>query len=272
MTPPRCEFCHTTQRELVFEYFEPPVGETHFPSLEGQRYHRLVFRCTTCGHFVAECAMDLSALYDEAYVNATYRDAEGVRQTFERITRLPANKSDNAGRVDRICRFADSFFPDGTRLQLLDIGSGLAVFPWAMKQRGWDCTALDPDPRAAAHAREVAQVKSICSDFLKESLADRFPLVTLNKVLEHVPDPVAMLQRAAGLLDRPGLIYVEVPDGEAAADEGSGREEFFLEHLHVFSPASVALLAHHAGLRILTIQRLRDPSTKFTLFAFLTLP
>ena len=65
---------------------------------------------------------------------------------------------------------------------------------------------------------------------------------------------------------------VEVPDGEAAADEGSGREEFFLEHLHVFSPASVALLAHHAGLRILTIHRLRDPSTKFTLFAFLTLP
>ena len=30
---------------------------------------------------------------------------------------------------------------------LLDVGSGLAVFPAVMKEMGWLCTALDPDVR-----------------------------------------------------------------------------------------------------------------------------
>jgi hypothetical protein len=92
--------------------------------------------------------------------------------------------------------------------------------------------------------------------------------VTLNKVLEHVPDPVDMLRRAGGLLAKPGVVYMEVPDGEAACSEGAGREEFFLEHFQIFSAASVTLLVHHAGLKILTLQRLREPSTKFTLCCF----
>jgi len=265
-----CHFCNSAGRELLFDYTAPPAGETHFPSLDGAGYRRKVFKCEGCGHFTSVCEMDISGIYSEEYVNATYRDEDGVRRTFERIVGLPAAKSDNAGRVDRVCRFADSYFADGTERRLLDIGAGLAVFPWGMKQRGWDCTALDPDPRAAEHARTVAGVKSICADFLTESLSERFPLVTLNKVLEHVPDPVAMLARAGGLLHEPGIVYVEVPDGEAASDEGPGREEFFIEHLHVFSAASVALLARRAGLQLLEMRRLREPSTKFTLCAFLT--
>jgi hypothetical protein len=93
--------------------------------------------------------------------------------------------------------------------------------------------------------------------------------VTFNKVLEHVEDPVALLAKAAELLEPQGFVYAEVPDGEAAAVEGPGREEFFIEHHHVFSPASLALTAARAGLSALAIERLREPSTKFTLRAFL---
>lgn len=268
MTSPTCKYCESSRRELVFDYSAPPPGETRFPSLQSKDYHRQIFRCQTCGHFTSECMMDISGIYDEEYVSATYKDDEGVRQTFERIIRLPSGKSDNAGRVERICAFADSYFPAGTERRLLDIGAGLAVFPWGMKQRGWDCTALDPDPRAAEHARNVAGVKSICADFLRSSPSGRYPLVTLNKVLEHVPAPVEMLRRAGGLLGEPGLIYIEVPDGEAACSEGAGREEFFLEHFQIFSAASLALLARHAGLKVLALSRLREPSTKFTLCCF----
>ena len=50
----------------------------------------------------------------------------------------------------------------------------------------------------------------------------------------------------------------------AAASHGPGREEFFIEHHHVFSPASLAMLA--AGGRPVAgrLERLREPSTKFT--------
>jgi hypothetical protein len=64
-------------------------------------------------------------------------------------------------------------------------------------------------------------------------------------------------------------VYVELPDGEGAATDGPGREEFFIEHLHVFSMASMCLLAARAGFSVQLAERLREPSGKFTLYAFM---
>ena len=98
----------------------------------------------------------------------------------------------------------------------------------------------------------------------------RFDLITFNKVLEHVAEPVLMLQKSRNHLAPDGFVYVEVPDGECAAEAGKEREEFFIDHLHVFSLASVALLAKRAGFVLKLVERLQEPSTKYTLRAFMT--
>ena len=77
-----------------------------------------------------------------------------------------------------------------------------------------------------------------------------FDLVSFNKVLEHVHDPVEMLASVDRLLVPGGLVYVELPDGEAAEVEGKEREEFLLGHMHVFSFASYALLIANAGFEL----------------------
>ena len=96
----------------------------------------------------------------------------------------------------------------------------------------------------------------------------RFEVITLNKVIEHVENPLKLLRAAAPLLAAGGFLYIEVPDGEAASAEGPGREEFFIEHHHVFSAASLAMTVERAGFTLLSLERLREPSTKFTLRAF----
>jgi hypothetical protein len=99
-----------------------------------------------------------------------------------------------------------------------------------------------------------------------------FDVITFNKVLEHVADPIALLALAKPHVAPHGFVYVELPDGEGAArGEGFGREEFFVEHFHVFSLASIDRLAVHAGFNAQVIERLREPSGKYTLRAFLTL-
>lgn len=55
-----------------------------------------------------------------------------------------------------------------------------------MKMSEWTGTALDPDERAARHAREVAGVNGIAGSLPNASLG-RFDAITFNKVLEHVP-------------------------------------------------------------------------------------
>jgi SAM-dependent methyltransferase len=96
-----------------------------------------------------------------------------------------------------------------------------------------------------------------------------FDAVTFNKVLEHVEDPVSLLAHAGAFLRKGGFCYVEVPD-VAAASAGADREEFFIEHHHVFSPASLALLGERAGFEVVQVERLIEPSGKFTVYAFMT--
>lgn len=260
--------CPCGEQHLVpaFAYTERPEGEVAFP-LAGA-YRREYRRCTLCDHWFSHHAMDISALYDGTYVDATY--GAGMRRTYERIMALPPERSDNFARAVAVRAFAEHRFATSRPVpRLLDVGAGLGVFPARMKEVGWQCTALDPDPRAAAHAREVVGVAAVTGDF--RAVAGRlgaFDVVSFNKVLEHVEDPVAMLAASRPLVADGGFVYVELPDAAAAID-GKQREEFFIEHHHVFSAASVALLATRAGFRLLALEALREPSGKYTLRAFL---
>ena len=270
--PEKCPMCDANRFEGVHWFKEPPEGELRYDLDTDRPYSRKLFRCQACGHFCSVHDMDDSALYLGEYVNAIY-GAEGLETNFNKIMGLPEEQSDNRQRVKRV----DGFCRDRKVFEdhdptVLDIGSGLAVFPAAMRQAGWHCTALDPDPRSAKHACDIAKVNGIEGDFMSCPDLGRFDLITLNKVLEHTPDPVAMLEKTLGHVHPHGIVYVELPDGEAALDDSPLREEFFLDHPHIFSAASMALLAWRAGLEVLTLTRLRDPSGKYTLFAFLRPP
>jgi hypothetical protein len=80
-----------------------------------------------------------------------------------------------------------------------------------------------------------------------------------------------MLMRAKSILKKNGIIYIEVPD-VLAAKKGKSREEFHIDHLHVFSKKSVFFLAKRINLNLKFVKSIREPSGKFTIYAFLTKP
>lgn len=271
--PDRCSFCRGQEHEKIFIYERPPAGEIQFSFSSSSAYYREVWRCCNCGHFVSIHNMDSADLYSDEYVSSTYEDEAGIQRTFQRIIALPPERSDNHWRVRRILEFTSQYFSDfidgKQNPSLLDVGSGLGVFPYKMKQAGWNCTAIDPDPRSIVHIERETGVRGICGDFTKLTNIGRFDVITFNKVLEHVVDPVPMLSKSLNYLTPKGLIYVELPDGEMAIAEGSGREEFFIDHWHIFSSASFSLLAFQANLSLILLERVREPSSKYTLRGFL---
>jgi SAM-dependent methyltransferase len=234
-------------------------------------YRRRYRVCATCGHWYGEHDLDLSALYKQDYIDATYGGVQGLEQRFRKIMALPPEKSDNRQRVVRVSDYAArTGFSSPTERRLLDVGAGLGVFPAAMMEQGWEVVGLEPDPRNVTHLRSVGITAfAELLEQLDPSQAGRFTAITFNKVLEHVEDPVGMLAEALPLLADRGFLYIEVPDVAAAA-EGPGREEFFIEHHHVFSPASLKLLIERAGFVSTMLERLREPSGKYTIYAFAT--
>jgi SAM-dependent methyltransferase len=259
----------------AFQYNNSPQGETKY-NLLSQQYQRGYQKCELCGHWFADMSLDLSGLYQGDYVESTYGNK--LRQVFNKVISLPACRSDNAGRVNRIQAFAKDWFNEirlsSSPRKLLDIGSGLGVFPYVMQQHGWECTAIDPDPRSIEHIRHSLQLNAIQGDFIEHDwpsdINENFDVITFNKVLEHVNDPVNMLSKASQFLASDGFVYIELPDATQAATQGQDREEFFIDHLHVFSFQSTVLLIEKSGFQPRLIERLQEPSSKYTIRAFLS--
>lgn len=248
--------------EFIAAFDAPPEGETDFGFTP---YHRALWRSRSTAHIVNLHEMDLSQIYAGDYWDRTYGDGK-IDRVFDKIMSLPPEKSDNRARVAFVNAHGRAKLSTASgALSLLDVGSGLAVFPAAMKDAGWAVSALDPDPRAAAHAESRAGATGIAADFMTAAVPGAYDLVSFNKVLEHVPDPVAMLARSRSLLNEGGLCYVELPDAEGALADSPAREEFFIEHYCAFSAISYAMLAAKAGFRVDLLERIVEPSGKYTL-------
>jgi SAM-dependent methyltransferase len=262
--------CGNKAFSKVFVYTAPPEDEVRFKSVQYDNYYREILKCDLCGHFISSYQMDLGSLYTGDYVASNYKDIDGIHTNFKRIISLDPEESDNAGRTETINRFAKKHFSNGIEGRtLLDIGSGLGVFPYAMKQSGWVCTALDPDHNAVKHLEVLVGVHALHGELLTISDPGIFDVITFNKVLEHVGDPIRMLKESKQYLKHEGFVYVELPDAEMAAYDGQEREEFSIDHLHIFSLTSVAIFAQRAGFVPVLIERLQEPSTKYSLRMFL---
>jgi len=266
--------CKGNHFKSVFCYDNPPEGEVRFNFSKSDSYKREIFRCDLCGHYISKHNMKIGSFYTEDYVSSNYNDDKGIKKTFNTIIHLPPDKSDNLGRVRRILNFTETFFsPEkfkNRNPKILDVGSGLCVFLYEMKKNGWECVAVDPDKRNAKHAEKNVGIKAICNDFLQIKNTGKFDMIAFNKVLEHIEDPVTILSKSKEFIQKDGLIYIEVPDAEKAIKEGPEREEFFIDHHHIFSIVSLGLLVQRAGFEVILMRRLREPSSKYTIYCFIS--
>lgn len=140
---------------------------------------------------------------------------------------------------------------------LLDVGCGGGAFLSRMRDAGWKVTGTEPDPRAAARLREelgfpvFVQVEDI------DATHQRFDLITLNHVIEHVPDPAELLRQLTQRLARGGQIIVTTPNAASLGARIFGRHWRGLEpprHFNVFSQQSLAETVEQAGLVVRTMR------------------
>jgi len=264
--------CDKAFLKEIFIYESPPKGETQF-NIGAEKYQRAYDKCEICEHYFSRHSINMEHLYDSTYLDSTYGSVNGMKERLEKIQSLAPEKSDNYGRVKRILKFSENQFKGSDKkMRLLDVGSGIGVFPVEMKKEGWDVTGIEPDPRTSKFLRDELGITTYDNkvDELGVTKVGEFDVITFNKVLEHVEDPVEMLSAVKRFLKKTGFVYIELPD-IAASIEGKGREEFFIEHHHVFSPESISKLINGAGFNVNSVTRIIEPSSKYTLIGFATL-
>ncbi|MGY8993670.1 MAG: class I SAM-dependent methyltransferase, partial [Rhodospirillales bacterium] len=184
-----------------------------------------------------------------------------------------------AGRVRRVNDFVEAWQGEqASERAALDVGAGLGVFLAGFQQEcrssgGWQAVALEPDPLAAQHLRSIGSF-AVVSDVFPCSLPHpAYHLVTLNKVLEHVPDPLQLIEQLSKVMHPEwGVIHIEVPDKLTIGRRPPNDNILGALHCHLYDPRSLVSLIERAGLSPLAVERVLEPSGKITVFAFAALP
>ena len=152
-----------------------------------------------------------------------------------------------ARRLDEI---VSSFAPYREHNRLLDVGCGAGSFLEAARRGGWRAYGVEVSRTACAHVRGLG-FEVFCGELSGANYpAGHFDVVVASEVLEHVPDPRAMLREIARILRPGGLLWATTPHGRGFSARVLGLGWSAVsppEHLHLFSVASLRRALAEAG-------------------------
>ena len=137
------------------------------------------------------------------------------------------------------------------RLSLLDFGCGSGELVHEFALHGHDAHGFEPGATYSQFAQK-AQNLSIDIRSTDYQNADyqpqQFDAITMLHVLEHIPHPIAALQKAYEWLKDDGVLYIEVPNMQAY--ELKGFEHFHFAHVLGFSRDNLIQALRLAGFRV----------------------
>jgi len=143
--------------------------------------------------------------------------------------------------------------PPAGRAAMLDLGCGAGGYLAQAARAGWDVYGIEPDPAAAAVAREAVGEASRITIGTAEDIRlepDQYDCVTMWHVLEHVPGPMYVLRGAYTALRPGGVLRLGVPNAGSVEARLFGRRWGALDlprHLYHFTPETLSRYLRCAG-------------------------
>jgi SAM-dependent methyltransferase len=139
---------------------------------------------------------------------------------------------------------------------LLEVGCGTGDFLSFAHERGFSVVGTEPSTEAAQRAgSRLLTVHNMTLDkFVARYPAERFDVIVMLNVLEHVPDAVRTLQECKQALNSDGILCIRVPNDfseiQAAAKEKLGVDPWWIavpDHINYFNFTSLRQLLDRLG-------------------------
>jgi 2-polyprenyl-3-methyl-5-hydroxy-6-metoxy-1,4-benzoquinol methylase len=241
-----CNLCGGTGVEVVYAAVRSSSdidAATVFRSSGDEPLRDRLVRCTACGLQYVSPRLRHDIVLD-GY-------ADGADEQFVSQTR---------GREITFARCLDLIetYTGGRRGRVLDVGTAAGSFLHVAKSRGWVVDGCEPNRWLCQWGREHYGL-----DIRPGTLNDQafpaasFDLVTLWDVLEHTPDPAAVIRECRRVLKPGGLLVVNYPDIGSGVARTMGRSWVFLlsVHLYYFTPATLTRLLESSGFSVERFRR-----------------
>lgn len=233
----------------------PSCGATDHRPVRPAHGGIAIVRCSACG-LVFATAGYAPRFLDDHYADRARRappvDAPSVARPASERKRHSLELYDRL-TGGRLCPAP----PGGLAL---DIGCGPGLLLDLLREAGWGTVGIERSPAGeeaiAAGHRVLALDVEVDRDASSSALTERFGLVTLTHLLEHLRRPVDALRWVAEHLRDDGVAIVEVPNWDDLARPLWGSRYRPLElgdHLSFFDRRTLAGLVERSGLELVTL-------------------
>ncbi len=237
----RCPVCNGQSFQAGPQIFDDRYGQAHIFNLAS---------CKNCRHLATAPRLsesDLPALYGTYYPRKAINAAQ-VAQEAAKILKPQAalrrwwNGTDNQGQYS--VRAGQS---------MLDVGCGSGCSLLEAQALGAKAFGIEADP----NVRPIAQALGLSIHF--GSLQDepfpgqRFDLIVMNQVIEHLPDPDQALRQLAQRLAPEGRLFLVMPNTESIWKRLSGTRWINWHipyHQHHFNQRNFIRMAQACGLKM----------------------
>ncbi|GAB6097918.1 hypothetical protein JCM14469_41720 [Desulfatiferula olefinivorans] len=240
--PVTCALCGSS------DYKPSAAGRDYEYQTADQMFHMV--RCRRCGHEYLNprpTPDDLPKAYPPHYYTLSGRHTRRFSPVIGRLKSLV---------VGRRLRAFNALFKRGGSVLEVGCGDGSLLIDLKRRYPDLSLTGMDfsvsPDTEDRLAASGIRLIRGRVED---TDLGDQtYDLIIMNQVIEHVPDPSAVLAHLARSLRPFGFISIETPNRNGY-DRRFFRASFwggyyFPRHLHLFDEKSLRVLLHENGLPV----------------------
>jgi len=144
------------------------------------------------------------------------------------------------------------------KMRLLDIGCGAGMFLKKALNLGWNCFGIDINPIVVQKARINAPGAKLWAATLNDlGEEEKYDLINISHVLEHLPNPYQALNKCFCLLNPKGKMRICVPNIGSAEAKAFGRYWRGLDvprHLAHFRPDMISHIMCEIGFANINIR------------------
>ena len=136
-------------------------------------------------------------------------------------------------------------------MKLLEVGIGASECALAAREIGYDVLGIDVIEKHVEYAKNTFGLNAMTCDFVEFETNEKYDVIIMGDVIEHVSDPVIAIKKAYNLLNDGGALWISTPNFESAFsavaehDDPMRRQTF---HLNYFSRDSLYKVLLESGL------------------------
>lgn len=217
-------------------------SENRHPIME--RFGRKVMQCRDCGIGYMEA---FPANLGDVYSHEGYNDTQETNY----LHNVDYRKKRFA--MERLTIIRRHITKAAIDTRLLDVGCGTGWFLEVAMQEGFVAYGLELGKEIAAATSKRLKIKVFTETLQEMPVSEKFDVITLFDLLEHVPDPKAVLRSVREHLNPGGIALIFCPNLDSVGMRILQERSSLVmpaEHLFYFTPKSLRRLIEQTPLEV----------------------